>query len=583
MTTPTVLLSSDQPLEDVDSPFKLSAGPGAGKTHWLAGHVKAVIAKGARLHGRAKVACITYTQIGSETLAQRLVGYEDRLWISTIHCFLYHQVVRPYAHALGEGSLVASEMDGHELRRPSIDQGKRWLSALGKPEGMWFAVPQLADLLERDVRWNRGTDGRWTLGFRRGSRLNLRGGIGPFQHQEALLSYKHSHWGKGRIDHDDVIYLSHRVLNERPGVLTALVHRFPYLFMDEFQDTSQLQSEIVGSLAQAGTIVGVIGDRKQAIYEFSDADPTIFDAFEPTGCVHCKIEGNRRSTAQIVAVLNHLRRDDLRQESIAKVVTGPVPLLLIGDLQSAIAYAKEQSAPHILDMVARGHAGVTKLLLMDGMADADEIWRDCSDRDRERFLRSLCLALRYFLVGEGRQAVTALSGLFQGREARAPLQGPAIAGERKRRSFRVDLLGQVVSFRRAHPDGTVMQIYNTLASHLLQSTWGISLKSVRGGQFFSWASTLSFDRLVASVNTEATRAHVRTIHGFKGDETKALLVLLDSEKLRKKLSHPADTEEDRLMYVALSRASERLYVVVPDLPAGEETALRRMGFDAKRL
>lgn len=584
MSSQPVVLVSDQPLEDVDRPFRLSAGPGAGKTHWLAEQVKAVLARGQRLHGKAKIACITYTQIGSETLAGRLTGYEDRLWISTIHSFLYHHVVRPYAHLLGELDLVTREMVGHELRRPSTSQGQEWLKALGKKGAMWHVFPQLASLLENDIRWGRNADGHWNLGFRRGARLEeVSGGVGAFQGHDALLSYKHSHWKRGHIDHEDVIHLAHRVLFEKDAVKRALVSRFPYLFMDEFQDTSRYQCEIVDALSTSGAVVGVIGDRNQAIYEFSDAEPALFDAFAPAGCLHCRIEDNRRSTAQIVGVLNKLRRDQLRQESIAEVSEGPKPVVVVGDLHQAVAYARKQCSGYELDMVARGHAGVATLLLLDGQAKASAIWGGCHDEEREAFLRALCRALRHFEVGEGRQAVNALTDLFRGREVRSPLQGSNVAGEKRRRAFKVDLLSRLVSFRQAQPDATALQFYQALDEHLNESTWGIQLKGVRGGKFSSWAGDARLDHLVASVSLEATRARARTIHGFKGDQTSALLVLLDDKSLRKKLSRPADTEEDRLIYVALSRAKERLFVAVTDLPSGEETALRGMGFDIARL
>ena len=578
-----MVLTSDQPLEQLDQPFKLSAGPGAGKTHWLAKQVKAVLARAERLHGRAKIACITYTQIGSETLAARLAGYEDRLWISTIHSFLYHHVVRPYAHLLGEVGLSTHEMDGHELRRPSISQGRAWLKTLGKAEGMWHASPELASLLEKDIRWKRLEDGTWKLGFRTGARLAIRGGSRAFDDHDALLAYKRSHWKWGRIDHDDVIYLAYRVLFESDAVMRALVSRFPYLFMDEFQDTSRYQCEIVEALSAAGAVVGVIGDRNQAIYEFSDAEPALFDDFAPIGCLHCRIEGNRRSTAQIVRVLNNLRRDGLRQESIADVPDGPKPVVIVGDLHQAVAYARTQCSDHELDLVARGHAGVTKLLLLDGQAQASTMWTGCHDEEREVFLRALCRALRHFEGREGRQAVNALTGLFRGREVRSPLQGSKVAGEKQRRTFKVDLLSRLVSFRQAQPDATALQLYQALAQYLSESVWGIRLKGVKGGKFSSWAAGVRLHHLVASVSLDATRARARTIHGFKGDQTSALLVLLDEKSLRKKLSRPADTEEDRLIYVALSRAKERLFVAVPELPSGEETALRGMGFEVVRL
>lgn len=589
MKSPPKVLSSDEPLEGADRSFKLSAGPGAGKTHWLAGHVKAVLAKGERLHGRARIACITYTQIGSETLAKRLVGYEDRLWISTIHSFLYHQVVRPYAHLLGKSSLMTSKLDGHDLRRPSANQGKAWLKALGKKELMWYAMPQLSSLLEKDVRWTRQADGSWKLGFRKGVRLAVRGGAKAFEVHAALLAHKHSLWERGRIDHDDVIHLAHRVLLENDPVMRAILARFPYLLLDEFQDTGRLQCEIVEAFAGAGATVGVIGDRNQAIFEFSDAEPELFDHFEPNGCLRCEIEGNRRSTQQIVDVLNKLRQDGLQQISIAEVKDGPRPMVVVGELREAVTFAKDQCGPEGLDMVARGHAGVARLLLLDDTPSTSEIWKDCGDEDREFFLTGFCRAIRHFEVGEGRQALAQLPGLFRGRSLRAPLKGGSIEGDKQRRAFKVDTLAWVVSFRKQKPDANVLEFYEALAEHLEQSSWDVGLKGLRKetrgkpAKFYMWAKNTRFGSLVAAVGLETTRAKARTIHGFKGDETRSLLLLLDDKRLRNKLTNPGDSEDDRLIYVALSRAKEQLFVAVPDLQKSEEASLRDMGFDVKRI
>jgi DNA helicase-2/ATP-dependent DNA helicase PcrA len=390
-------------------------------------------------------------------------------------------------------------------------------------------------------------------------------------------------WEKGRIDHDDVIHLAHRVLFENEPVMGAILARFPYLLLDEFQYTGRLQCEIVEAFAEAGATVGVIGDRNQAIFEFSDAEPKLFDDFEPNGCLRCEIEGNRRSTQQIVDVLNKLRQDGLQQISIAEVKDGPRPTVVVGELRDAVTFAKDQCGPEGLGMVARGHAGVARLLLLDDTPSTPEIWKDCGDEDREFFLRGFCRAIRHFEIGEGRQALTQLPGLFRGRTPRAPLKGDAIEGDKRRRAFKVDTLAWVVSFHKREPNATVFEFYEALAEYLKLSSWDVGLTGLRKGKFSTWAKKTRFGSLVAAVGLEATRAKARTIHGFKGDETRSLLLLLDDMRLRKKLTNPGDSEDDRLIYVALSRAKKQLFVAVPDLPKPEEDSFRDMGFDVKRI
>jgi len=86
---------SDQLIE-IENHFKLCAGPGAGKTRFLVNHIQNVIKNSERLQKARKIACITYTNIGVETLADRLEGSLDYVEISTIHNFLYKNVLKPF-------------------------------------------------------------------------------------------------------------------------------------------------------------------------------------------------------------------------------------------------------------------------------------------------------------------------------------------------------------------------------------------------------------------------------------------------------------------------------------------------------
>ncbi|MFB1000076.1 MAG: AAA family ATPase, partial [Colwellia sp.] len=74
-------------LRDIDVPFKISAGPGAGKTTWLVEHVKNVLENSDKLNKTQKVACITYTRIGADTVNKKIKNftYTNRLDIGTIH------------------------------------------------------------------------------------------------------------------------------------------------------------------------------------------------------------------------------------------------------------------------------------------------------------------------------------------------------------------------------------------------------------------------------------------------------------------------------------------------------------------
>ena len=62
-----IIITSEQTIP-IDEPFKISAGPGAGKTYWLISHIKNVVSNSHKLDIVKKVACITYTNVGIDTM-----------------------------------------------------------------------------------------------------------------------------------------------------------------------------------------------------------------------------------------------------------------------------------------------------------------------------------------------------------------------------------------------------------------------------------------------------------------------------------------------------------------------------------
>lgn len=96
-----IIITSEQTVT-IDEPFKVCAGPGAGKTHWLINHIKNVVSNSHKLDVVKKVACITYTNVGTDTIISRLNIGNDIVEVCTIHSFLYANVVKPYVHLVSK-------------------------------------------------------------------------------------------------------------------------------------------------------------------------------------------------------------------------------------------------------------------------------------------------------------------------------------------------------------------------------------------------------------------------------------------------------------------------------------------------
>ena len=77
----------------------------------------------------------------------------------------------------------------------------------------------------------------------------------------------------------------------------------------------------------------------------------------------------------------------------------------------------------------------------------------------------------------------------------------------------------------------------------------------------------------------------RTVHKAKGDEFENVLVVFTEEKALNMIINPnlKDNESNRVYYVAMSRARDRLFLTVPSISQQMENALRRLPIDIKKI
>ena len=210
-------IAADSLLDNVDTPFRVRAGPGAGKTWWLLLHIENVLKRSMRLTAVSRIACISYTNVAAEEIVKRLGPAADRVEVSTIHSFLYRNVVKPYLRLLrnedGTSLVNYALVEGHDEHRPSYRQVEEWLGGIGQK---WI----LKTKQDRAELWRKLGKCRWMHNPRTGEwQLQLPSNVRPrlpAKVDQGLATYKAYYWKYGIIDHDDVLFLSHRILKENP-------------------------------------------------------------------------------------------------------------------------------------------------------------------------------------------------------------------------------------------------------------------------------------------------------------------------------------------------------------------------------
>jgi len=84
--------------------------------------------------------------------------------------------------------------------------------------------------------------------------------------------------------------------------------RFSHIFVDEFQDTSPLQAQLIDLLRGKGNLF-IVGDRQQSIYGFRYADPTLFSRYEAASGKRVALDKNYRARPAVIAFVNALFAD----------------------------------------------------------------------------------------------------------------------------------------------------------------------------------------------------------------------------------------------------------------------------------
>lgn len=125
------------------------------------------------------------------------------------------------------------------------------------------------------------------------------------------------------MDYDDQMLYAYNILRKDLDVLAYFQNRYPYICVDEAQDTSKIQHAIIALLAAGTGNLFMVGDEDQSIYGFRAAYPEALLSFEKKhpGAKVLLMEENFRSNAKIVeAADKFIQKNTLRHEKHMRAV-----------------------------------------------------------------------------------------------------------------------------------------------------------------------------------------------------------------------------------------------------------------------
>lgn len=281
------------------------AGPGSGKTATLVLRIARLLDALPPLQG---VACLTYGTEAAKEFESRLRGlgvYKGaRLFMGTVHAFCLAHILLPFGWRLGatfNAFEVASEEEMIAARRAGLD-------AAG---------------INEDPRW-------W------GSKVSAFRQIVSIQPERAdqfddrlpavAKAYRNALRAGRRIDFDDIVLLSLKLVQEHEHVRRVLAAKFPWFVVDEYQDLGLPLHRIMTTLLDRGGMnTFIVGDPDQSIYGFNGARPEFLDAMAARSDVETiRLAINYRCRQEIIeASLHILQPDSERGFSAAEDLDAP--------------------------------------------------------------------------------------------------------------------------------------------------------------------------------------------------------------------------------------------------------------------
>lgn len=309
-------------IEQINKNTKVFAGPGAGKTHFLVENIKNIIAKNDIVVNSQsrKLLCITYTNAAVDEIKKRLDRFTDYADIYTIHGFIIDNIIKPFQDDLKQ--IIKNDFGIEVNSKGAITsqiEGLGILHGVDREEIFSFIKMELSLPANEPIAYSKIIMGE--IEVDNSSFINsLKSKDKPIYQicssskilEEHVLPIKKYIWSiVKKLTHNEILYFGYRIIEHNPLALYYLRVKYPYVFVDEFQDTNPLQTLLIKKMCQDSSKVWVVGDVAQSIYSFQGAKPSDFSTFKmDDDDLDCYIRGNRRSSSNIVNFCNFIRQKD---------------------------------------------------------------------------------------------------------------------------------------------------------------------------------------------------------------------------------------------------------------------------------
>ena len=377
--------------------YLVLAGPGTGKTFTVIHKIEKMLSDGVE---PSSILCLTYSDAAANEMRQRLIK-KMGVVASSVDIYTYHSfcndIIKAYPAQfdLSVGVRVIKDTEKIALMKNSIDEVEPQVFVAPRADKYYFTknfinyveklktkritkedyfkcfqtnptleprIKELeAEIYERELQGKKQNKGRYQ------EIEKIKKNIGKAEDLWALYeSYTQKMMNNSLIDFSDMINYVLNEFEKDSSFLSEVSNKYKYFLVDEYQDTNQLQNDIIFNLVDANKEknIFVVGDDDQIIYGFQGAKLDTIENFlnkYPETKVIC-LEENNRSTQSILdfsyAVIS---QDEKRLENNAKFKSKNISKKLIAKNSEITQLDKKvrllhfgeylQEANHIVDEI----------------------------------------------------------------------------------------------------------------------------------------------------------------------------------------------------------------------------------------
>lgn len=547
----------------------LNACPGSGKTTTVAHKLYTLIQNWENnFSTSAGIVCLSFTNVAKNEIAEKfkkINGFSlpHPHLISTIDSFVNTYITLPFAHKIKDiGKRYRIIDDIGYLDR--IFQSNWQLMKTFKSHLFAFPPSKIDYTISNSYAWD-GHDKSADTEF--------------VKYGKAIKTMQIN---MGLLKTSDSAFFAYNILKQYPRLAKYLASKFPYLIIDEAQDTSEIQHSILEILYSQGLQnIDLVGDPYQCLYQWRDASPKLFlQKFDdPENWKGIYLTENRRSTKKIIDVFSVLRRNT--DKAIVPVINSAddLPLHIIKYDSANYADAIGKYEKLCVDngftsnnILVRGNTLKNSLL---GKETNYSPWNDS--------LPYLLIESRIHLQSnEIKEAIKKIRriviGLFSPDISFADLKEKEqeLKNDKQTNASIFNLIRGLPSFDLSLKDWTT-QTQQYLKTELeLDNEPDFKIRKKNTAGFDKTTLNNPVNRYFKKAITD-NNIPITTIHQVKGMTFDSVFLILSEDSKGQNISlkdfvlkEAMPTEKQRLIYVAISRPRSLLCVGVPNITTDNE-------------